>query len=327
MKILVIFTGGTIGCTLKNNVLKTDKSNSYLLLDMYNSFCQANNLEKVDFQIAQPYTILSENLSFDKLAKLKECINNHNLDCFDGIIVTHGTDTLQYTASYLSYVLGSDTKPIVLVSANYPLSHKLSNGLDNFVNAVNFIKSKNNKGVFVSYKNKGENGKIHRGTRLLPHLPYSDDIYSVLNSFYGEVVDNKFIKNNNYTEQKDEFNFDDKSSLTQDILKLNSYVGMNYPTPLENIKAILLEGYHSGTLNTSAIAMQKFCQNAQLNNIPVFLTGACKGFYYESKTLFDSLKIKVLPCASPIAMYIKLSLLKENELEKVYLPCCGDFVE
>ena len=66
-------------------------------------------------------------------------------------------------------------------------------------------------------------------------------------------------------------------------------------------------------------------EKAKEMNIPVFLTGACKGFYYESKLKFDGLNIKALPPASPIAMYIKLWLLPKSEFDKAFLPCAEDF--
>lgn len=111
------------------------------------------------------------------------------------------------------------------------------------------------------------------------------------------------------------------------MLKISATVGMQYPEITENVKAVLLEGFHSGTLNTDGKALNDFCQKAKAMNIPVFLTGACKGFYYESKLKFDRLNIKVLPPASPIAMYIKLWLLPKSEFDKAFLPCAEDFYD
>ena len=57
MKILTVFTGGTIACSSKNGVLFPDKENGYMLLDMY---CETDR--ETEFETAQPYIILSENL-------------------------------------------------------------------------------------------------------------------------------------------------------------------------------------------------------------------------------------------------------------------------
>lgn len=321
MKILAVFTGGTIGSSEVDGVISPDSSNSYRLLEMYNEVDGS-----VEFTAVQPYNILSENLDGERLTALCECIRSYDSESFDGVIVAHGTDTLQYTSAYLAYVFRLCKSPIVVVSANYPLEDSCSNGFVNFCSAVDFIKSGEGKGVFISYTNCGDNSKIHRASRALPHSPYSDEVYSVSDDFCGEIVSGKFIRNGNYSECDDEISLADNYRLGKcsDVLFVKSYVGMVYPEISADTKAVLLEGYHSGTLNTSGEAFAEFCRNAKQNNVPLFLTGACKGFYYESKTLFDELGIKVLPKASPIAMYMKLWLLNKENIDDVFLPCGGD---
>ena len=325
MNILVVFTGGTIACSENGGALSPDNKNSALLLNMYEKLD-----ESVEFTSIQPYSILSENLMAENLVTLYNCIKSYDLSPFDGVIVAHGTDTLQYTASFLSYTFGFCDTPIVLVSANYPLMDERSNGFDNFCGAVDFIKSESGKGVFVSYKNTGENLKIHRASRLLAHSAYSDDVFSIFDAYYGEILDGVFVKNENYTEFEDETAFTDKveNICSSKVLKINPYVGFIYPK-LENMqfKAVLLEGCHSGTLNTESKELKEFCVNAQRLNIPVFLTGACKGFFYESKLMFDKLKIKVLSPASPIAMYIKLWLAEKGDFDRIYKSSGGDIFE
>ena len=100
---------------------------------------------------------------------------------------------------------------------------------------------------------------------------------------------------------------------------------MTYPQITQETKAVLFEGYHSGTLNTNGDELIKYCAEAEKCGVPVYLTGAEKGFFYESKLMFEKLKINVLPPASPIAMYMKLWMLKKDRLDDVFLPCGGDF--
>lgn len=300
MKILAIFTGGTIACSLLDGVLGPDNRNSFNLLEMFR--------EKggpVEFETAEPYFILSENLCAENLEALYECIVQYDLEKFDGVIVTQGTDTLQYTAAYLSLKLGLCDTPIVLVSSNFPLSDRRTNALDNFCGAVDFIHSGVGRGVFIAYKNNGEVLKIHRGTMVLPHPPFSDDIFSIFNSYYGTVEDGIFAANPNFSEES----FEDMSACTLNgrVLWLSAHPGMVYP-PLDKIKAVLLEGYHSGTINTSNRELKDFCDNAKEKQIPIFLTGSKKGFEYETKAEFGKLGITVLPPMSPICAYIKLWL-------------------
>lgn len=321
MKILAVFTGGTIGSSSVGGVISPDCRNSYRLLEMYGEVDG-----DVEFTAVQPYNILSENLDGERLTALCECIRSYDLSDFDGVIVAHGTDTLQYTSAYLSYVFGLCKTPIVVVSANYPLEDSRSNGFVNFCSAVDFIRTGEGRGVFISYTNCGDNAKIHRASRVLPHAPYSDEVYSVSDDFCGEIISDSFVKNDNYTECEDAVSFADNYRLGKccDVLFLKSYAGMTYPEIADGTKAVLLEGYHSGTLSTSSKVFIDFCENAKKKDIPLFLTGACEGFCYESKTLFDKLGIKVLPKASPIAMYMKLWLLDSENINDVFLPCGGD---
>ena len=198
MKILVVFTGGTIGSCYNDGVISPDSNTRYKLIEMYKQ-----NGGYAEFDAISPYTVLSENLNGEYFNLLYNSVKE-NINNYDGIIVTHGTDTLQYTSAVLSYMFGLCNTPIVLVSANYPLESEKSNGLENFSAAVDFIKSGNNKGVFVAYKNNGEHANIHRASRLQKHLAYSDKIESVNNIYYGEIINGNFIKNINYTEKQDE---------------------------------------------------------------------------------------------------------------------------
>lgn len=321
MKILVVFTGGTISCTQKNGVLSTDENNSYLLLDMYNQ-----HDSRVEFDTLKPYTILSENLSGDNLNVLYNVLKNYDFSEVDGVIITHGTDTLQYTSAFLGYAFSNINVPMVVVSANYPLADSRSNGFDNFCSAVDFIRAGQGAGVFVAYRNDGEYPQIHRATRLLAHNAYSDSLHSIFDMPYGCIENGRFIANSKYTECDDKFVFDDINISSQnDVITVKSGIDINYPPLKGNTKAILFESFHSGTLATGLYSLKKFCEQGKNLEIPMFITGVCSGFEYESKLLFDELSVVPLPSASPIAMEMKLRLLNKNQIENVLLPCGGDF--
>lgn len=322
MKILTVFTGGTIGSTKSEGVISPDSENSYKLIEMY-----SKKDEKVEFTAVQPLNILSENMNGKILTQLYKCLSSYDLGEFDGVIVAHGTDTLQYTAAYLSYAFGLCKTPIVLVSANFPLEDERSNGFHNFCGAVELIRSRKGRGVFVSYANCEYFADIHRGAKVLQHTAYSDELYSIHDNIFGEIHGEEFVKNDFYSEQQDEISLADCTELeeTSDVLYVKPYVGMTYPQIRQGTKAVLLEGYHSGTLNTDSNELTKFCLDAEKCGVPVYLTGAEQGFFYESKLMFEKLKIEVLPPASPIAMYMKLWMLKKDRLDDVFLPCGGDF--
>ena len=174
MKLLTVFTGGTISCSVSDGVLAPDSQNGSYLLGLAR---QAGVRD--DFETVQPFSVLSENMTPDCLRQLRRCITERLGEGYDGVLVTHGTDTLAYTAAYLDFVLGAQDTPVVLVSANYPLRDSRSNGLQNFVAAVEFLRT-GKRGVFVAYHNTGDSRTtIHRGREVLPQAPYEDSVFSL----------------------------------------------------------------------------------------------------------------------------------------------------
>lgn len=325
MKILVIFTGGTIGSTLSGEFISPDADKPYRLIELYKKKTDSRIL----MDTIEPYTILSENADCVTYEKLYECVKENLNKDYDGIIITHGSDTLQYTAAMLNYVLGNDTIPIMLVASNYVLEDGRSNGLDNFTHAVDFIENHYGRGVFVPYVNAGEECAVHRGNRLMPHLPYSDLLYSIDNEPYGRYDKDRFIYNDTIRipdGDEDIYEFPKNVNEKSGILSLHVCPGMIFPEIPDGTKAILLTSYHSGTLCTASEDFKAFMEKAVKNKIPVFLTGAVSGPDYESCSVYDSLGIKVLPKISPVAAYIRLWL--ETHTEKPFgmeKPVAGDY--
>lgn len=308
MKILVIFTGGTIGSILNDGVISPNIKSRSVLLDNY-----IRENDGVCFETVEAYNILSENLSAVHLNALHNCVTSHIGADFDGIIITHGTDTLQYTTAFLSLTLKYLNMPVVTVSANYPLFDSRTNGHLNFSAAVDFIRQSKKAGVFSVYANEGENPKLHYGTRLLPHMPFSDRIES-LGGCLGEIFGGKFIENKSCPPlgqlEPEALDFIGLSEMPK-VAFVRAYPGMIFPELSKNVKNVLIEGYHSGTLPTSSEDFISFCKSANQKGIAVWLTGSCDGFNYESKVTFEKLKIKVLPPMSPITAYIYLILLSD----------------
>ena len=319
MKILVVFTGGTIGSTNDNGFVTPDSGKIFKLIDMYNKrvFSTGTN-DKVSFETISPYNMLSENMTCSDLRKLAECLVGIDSSAYDGIILTHGTDTLQFTSAFISYIIGNYTIPVVFVSANYVLEDLRSNGLDNFYYAVKFICESRTKGVFVSYRNSGDLPKIHRAARLIGYKSYDDSLYSVCDEYYAYFNEDKLVckdKQNDCMLSEDNsyglFNLPE-GDWYSGILRIEPYVGMTYPKLSEDIKAVLHSTYHSGTICAKSPDLKEFADMAAKKNIPVFITGAGMGIPYESEKCYKELGFHILPAASPIAMYVKLWLCVIN---------------
>ena len=200
--IKIIFTGGTIGSTLLEGIISPHGEKPRALLEAYKVKYGTDLTQIADF--SEPYTILSENIDGAVLGKLIEEVARSLKEGYKGIIITHGTDTLQYTGAALGYAFGMCSVPIILVSSNYPIENSRANGIDNLHGAVCWLQDYFTGGVWVSYQNEGEPLRIYRATRLLPHPQGSDRIESVgagAAGFYDAQWN--FCKNSAYTEQKD----------------------------------------------------------------------------------------------------------------------------
>lgn len=327
-KILIVFTGGTIGSSLDDKYISPNSSTSNKLLNMFWTENNRFTTDDISFDMISPYTILSENLSGNNIRELGECVaENLRSSNYDGIIVTHGTDTIQYSAAALSYSIPCLSIPILFVSSNYVLDDARANGLANFDAAVRFICDVGEPGMFVSYRNSDGIIYIHRATRLLPHLPYEDDLRSIFGRVFG-VFDNKtgvFEQRETDDERDCDMIRNDQSlaslnlmsSDESNIIYLNVHPAMMCPD-LEKFeiselpRAIILNSYHSGTAPAKADVV-KMLDFANQHDIPVLLSGANIEADYESVQPLIEHGIRISPQASPIAMYMKIWMILESE--------------
>ena len=303
MKINVILTGGTIGSAYSNGFITTDSSTEYVLINNYKK-TYGNDIK---FSICNPYTILSETLSGDILNKLIESLRHNLNDDSDGIIVAHGTDTLQYSAIAAAYCLGSNIKPVLFVSANYPLENPLSNGNINFAAAVEFIKQKAGRGVFVSYSNDLKSVDFHYPTRLLRHGEYDHKLFSLNGEF--AIYKNGAININPNSPKEQSIPACSKLfSDTCGILNITASPFEEYNYSLKGIKAVVFTPYHSGTLNTVSGKFKEFCKKANLKSVPMYVTGVAEGGEYQTMKLYSSLNIIPIYNMPSIALLVKLWL-------------------
>ncbi len=318
MNIHIIFTGGTIGSVQSDEkVIHAHPKASYTLLKMYMEKYGGDNSE---FVFSSPYHILSENLSAENILSLIADINDILKDkSISGIIITHGTDTLQYTAGVLGYVFGAACIPIVLVSSDRVLTDNRANGLVNFKYAVDFIKGGYGTGVFVSYRGKEGTPVIHRSTRLNGFAAFSADITSICGRYYGRFDNDVYVQYDSSTVNGRAAMFDNTDDImlngtSGDIINIIPYPGMKYPKITKNTKAVLHGSYHSGTICIND-EFERFAKNAEEKDIPIYLTGLdTDQAVYETVCRYSDHGIRILPKSAFIAQYCKLWLAVSNGL-------------
>ena len=145
-KICWITTGGTIASIEGEHGLyaSSKRETLYHLL--------GNMTSQYDITIHDLFTIDSSNMQPEEWKLIGECVFERVND-FDGIVITHGTDTMAYTASALSFMLSNLNIPVVLTGSQLPLSHPLSDGQENMRLALAMAASAH-PGVFVAFNRK-----------------------------------------------------------------------------------------------------------------------------------------------------------------------------
>jgi len=131
--ILLLQTGGTIAMHLNQSQteLDQDKWSSLLQKEVPELFSIADvHIEKIFFND-------SSDINHTHWRKLSNYIYN-NYGAYDGFVILHGTDTMAYTASALSFSLRNLKKPVILTGSQVPLSNIRSDARRNLVNSIEF---------------------------------------------------------------------------------------------------------------------------------------------------------------------------------------------
>ncbi|MEQ1635403.1 MAG: asparaginase domain-containing protein [Methylococcales bacterium] len=329
-KILVVFTGGTIGSSISEHTINVAAENQFRLLTLYRErFTRAANIE---FAHIAPVELLSENLSPEVWVQIINGIDAVDKRNLAGIVVTHGTDTLAFSACALSYYYAGLNIPLVLVSSDYPLTDVRANGLDNFNAALAFITDRTELGVFVAYRNQGGHTLIHIGSRLASCLQLSSDFISVQSKAYLQFTDDQFVVLNspahNPTKNKQPWQL--KAKFSTRVLLIKPYPGLNYATfNLLGVDAVLHDCYHSGTACVSdawgeQYSLLSFINRCKQQCISVYLAPAVYSpDNYSTTHALTALGAEMMWNMSLEAAYVKLLLAYGNfegtEVRRIFI--------
>lgn len=316
-EILVIFTGGTISSQVQaDETISVSEKVVWQLIDEY----EKSDEMSVKFHVIQPFTMLSENCTPDNWQMILEALKTVDFSKYRGVIVTHGTDTLSYTAALLGYVYGHLSIPMVLIGSNYPLADKRSNGKANFFAAVRFIREDKWKGVYVIFQNKKGQDLVYLPTRLLEADSYEDEFSSFGGVELGEVTKEGFVYKDDFINPPMESLLMEKKpavlppeKFENNISMISPYPGMDYSTfSFENKPAAVLHGlYHSATACTKGeqYSLLTFIKKCKEKGIPVYVFSV-KPDEKQYETGSALLEAGAIPLynISGIAAYMKLQL-------------------
>ncbi len=152
-KILIIGTGGTIASKPSADGLTPDLDSKQLI----DSIPSISDICDVD--CIQAFSLDSTNVRPEHWLILAEIITE-NYDRYDGFVITHGTDTMAYTAAGLSYLIQNSKKPIVLTGAQKPIGEEITDAKRNMIDALIYAVDEGSHGVVIVFS-----GAVICGTR------------------------------------------------------------------------------------------------------------------------------------------------------------------
>jgi L-asparaginase len=316
LKICIILTGGTIGSSTDNSIINTSEEASNILLS---SFLEQNPHCGIDFSSERLMSVLSENMSLTEWRQIYDKINEIQNENYDGIIITHGTDTLAFAASFFSMMLSPTKIPIMLVSSVFPVGHPRANGLRNFAVAVDFIKKVRTRGVFVPFTSNSVLTKIHLGSRIKQSESFIHTFRSIGNISYGRITASGFERNDNdFNPTPEQIEAPSPIQIPcfpkeKKIVYLKAYPGIDYS--IINFKekpdAIIHGLYHSGTAcaspsdrKNSIVEFARQCIDQGIDFYAAPFDDRQK--MYASSNIMQKTGVQFIKNVSCVAAYVKL---------------------
>ena len=183
-RILLIYTGGTIGMNRNPLTGALEPFDFEHLLSRVPELAQFK-IEIATYQFSPP--IDSSDMSPDFWVKLASLIDK-SYDQYDGFVILHGTDTMSYTASALSFMLQNLTKPVILTGSQLPIGLLRTDGKENLITSIEIAAARHQDGTaMVPEVTVYFNGHLMRGNRTTKQ---SADEFNAFESFnYPHLVD------------------------------------------------------------------------------------------------------------------------------------------
>ncbi len=181
-RIVLLATGGTIACRQTADGLSPALSASQMLQGVPH---------RADVEIVprDVFSMDSSNIQPEEWSILANAVHAAMTDDdVDGVVITHGTDTMGYTAAALSYMLHGQTKPVIITGSQLPMGAPLSDAETNLSCAIEAA-CKGVPGTYVCFARK----LIH-GTRAVKTHTLSFDAFSSVNRSLAGVIDSEGVR-------------------------------------------------------------------------------------------------------------------------------------
>lgn len=276
-KVLVIYTGGTIG------MAQDPESGLYKPFDFDHLLNQVPELNLLDVELGT-YTIKepidSSDVGPDLWGKLARFIQK-NYELYDGFVILHGSDTMAYTASALSFMLENLNKPIILTGSQLPIGVVRTDGKENLITSIEIAAARRDGKPIVSEVALYFEYQLLRGNRSYKSSAEYFDAFKSDN--YPQLAAAGINIEYNYqallTPEEGELVV--HSELNNNVVILKFFPGINKAVVsetlrIEGLRAVVLETFGSGNVTTASWFIQELQEAVERGIIIVNIT-QCQG--------------------------------------------------
>ena len=250
-KLLLLYTGGTIG-------MVQDQKGILVPFDFNNITENVPELSRLDYQvvvISFDPILDSSNMNMDTWIEMASIIEK-NYDDYDGFVILHGSDTMAYTASALSFMLENLAKPVILTGSQLPIGEIRTDAKENLITALEIAAAKDENGhaivnevcIYFDYK-------LFRGNRSKKTDANKFEAFSSPNFPILAEAGVHINFNSEMLMPRSEASFVVHKKLKNPISLLKIFPGISpaYVDAVisaQGVKAIILEGFGAGNTCT-----------------------------------------------------------------------------
>ncbi len=282
--ILVIYTGGTIG------MVKDVESGSLVPVNVERLLANIPEINRLDIEIhihTFTHTIDSSNIHPAHWVQLVEVIEE-NYPQYDGFVVLHGSDTMAYSASALSFMLENLSKPVIFTGSQLPIGVLRTDARENFITALEIAAMKENGApklnevcIYFEYH-------LLKGNRT---TKFSSSHFNAFTSANYPPLAEAGVQinlNENVLHRQSGKETIFHKKLNQDIAILKIFPGMtpgyvNGILQVEGLKAVVMETFGSGNAPTETWFIEALHSAIQKGLIIANVTQCTSGTVYQGK--------------------------------------------
>ena len=294
--ILIIYTGGTIGMVRdkETNALQSFEFDS-LLSEIPEIKKFKTKIETISFE--EP--IDSSNMQPENWMQIAQIIydnyNNH-----DGFVVLHGSDTMAYTASALSFLLENLSKPVILTGSQLPIGEIRTDAKENLLTAIEIAALKENGKAIVPEVAIYFEYDLYRGNRSTKSN--AEDFEAFTSPNYPVLaqagVSLKFNKNNIYQPNGKDLKLN--SHLNNNVATIKLFPGITEQQifaiiNIPDLRAIVIETFGAGNASTQiwfiGLLIEAIKKDIIILNVSQCEGGSVEQGKYETSSAFNKIGV------------------------------------